>query len=158
MRVILDLLHELTNTRMFGLFHNCMWQSRYSEVDVRCGRTGWLSNHNGSHRSNSICVYVFVCVFVFIWTFNRHIGTLAAKEETFVDFLCSVETGRPVLAIGFVVFGWVGWELSACQETSEPNFFIQLSLQEIFGGGRGDSYTFSYLISPVSILMAFGIQ
>ena len=27
MRVILDLLHELTNTKFFGLFLNCMWQS-----------------------------------------------------------------------------------------------------------------------------------
>ena len=27
MRVTLDLLHEFTNTRILGLFHNCMWQS-----------------------------------------------------------------------------------------------------------------------------------
>ena len=58
----------------------------------------------------------------------------------------SVETGRPVLTIGFVVFGWVCWELSLCPATSEPNSCIQLSLEEIFGGGRGDAYTFSYMI------------
>ena len=28
--------------------------------------------------------------------------------------------------------------------------------QEIFGGGRGDAYTFSYMTSPVSILLYFG--
>ena len=30
--------------------------------------------------------------------------------------------------------------------TSESNSFIQLSLKEIVGGGRGDTYTFSYRI------------
>ena len=34
MRVTLDLLHEFANTEIFGLFHNCMWQSRHPEVDV----------------------------------------------------------------------------------------------------------------------------
>ena len=42
--------------------------------------------------------------------------------------------------------------------TSESNSFIQLSLKVIFGGGRGDIHTFSYLISPDSIIIAFGIQ
>ena len=50
MRVILDLSHDLTKTRIYDLFHNCMWQSRFSEVNVhlveRCGRTAWLSNLN----------------------------------------------------------------------------------------------------------------
>ena len=30
----LDLLNELTNTIVLSLFHNTMWQSGYSEVDV----------------------------------------------------------------------------------------------------------------------------
>ena len=34
MRVTLDLLHEFANTEIFGLPHNCMWQSRHPEVDV----------------------------------------------------------------------------------------------------------------------------
>ena len=50
----------------------------------------------------------------------------------------------------------------SCEElppaTSEPSSFIQLSLKEIFGGGRGDAYSFSYMISPVSMIIAFGIQ
>ena len=63
MRVILDLLHELTNTRIFGLFHNCMWQSRYSEVNVhlfeRCGRTSWLSvSLSFSKRSTNKLVFL----------------------------------------------------------------------------------------------------
>ena len=34
MRVVLDLLHEFTNTIVLSLFHNRMLQSGYSEVDV----------------------------------------------------------------------------------------------------------------------------
>ena len=34
MRMTLDLLHELANTEVFCLFHNSMWQSRHSEVNV----------------------------------------------------------------------------------------------------------------------------
>ena len=34
MKATLDLLDELTNTIVFSLFHNRMWQSRYSEVYV----------------------------------------------------------------------------------------------------------------------------
>ena len=33
-RVDLDLLNEFTNTIVISLFHNRMWQSGYSEVDV----------------------------------------------------------------------------------------------------------------------------
>ena len=41
---------------------------------------------------------------------------------------------------------------------SEPNSLFQSCLKEIFGGGRGDMYSFSYLASPVSILTTFGTQ
>ena len=71
---------------------------------------------------------------------------------------CWLSTSLPVLTLGFLVFCWVCWESSIPPATSEPNSRIQLSLKEIFGGGRGDSYTFSYMISPVSIRTAFGIQ
>ena len=88
--------YEFTNTRNFCLFHNCMWQSRHPEVDVYFltlfEQIDRLFTSNGSPRSNSICIYVFVCVFLFIWTFKQ-IGTLAAKWETFVDFL-NIRTGR----------------------------------------------------------------
>ena len=42
--------------------------------------------------------------------------------------------------------------------TSESNSFIQLSLKEIVGGGRGDTKPFSYMISPDSITTTFEIQ
>ena len=34
MRMIFDLLYKLLNSEMFCFFHNCMWQSWYSEVNV----------------------------------------------------------------------------------------------------------------------------
>ena len=40
--------------------------------------------------------------------------------------------------------------------TSESNSLVQLSLKEIFGGGRGDTISFSYRISPDSITTTFG--
>ena len=63
-------------------------------------------------------------------------------------------------------FGWFDWELLACWTTgpygrwatSEPNSFMQSCFKEIFGGGRGDAYTFSYMTSSVSIRTTFGIQ
>ena len=83
---------------------------------------------------------------------------------------CSVRsvltTGCPVLSWSGFGTGWFDWKLLNCCTTcpsgrwasSEPNSFIQLFLKEILGGGRGDSYTFSYMISPVSIRIAQGIQ
>ena len=39
-----------------------------------------------------------------------------------------------------------------------PNSLFQSFFKEIFGGGRGDIYTFSCMTSPGSILTTFGIQ
>ena len=69
-----------------------------------------------------------------------------------------VTTSRPVLSWIGLGFCWVSWEPSACRATSGPNSFILLILKEIFGSGRGDSQTFSKMISPVSIWIAFRIQ
>ena len=63
MRMTLDLLREFANTEVLCLFHNCMWQSRHSEVNVYfhtlCEQIDGLFTFNGSPRSNLICVYVF---------------------------------------------------------------------------------------------------
>ena len=46
MRMTLDLLHEFANMEVFCFFHNCMWQSRHSEVNVyvlaQCEQTDGL--------------------------------------------------------------------------------------------------------------------
>ena len=174
MRVTLDLLHEFANTEVFCLFHNCMWQSRHSEVNenflAQCEQNDGLSTFNKSLRSHLICVYVFAFVFVFIYKLNRHwhttinmspcsyIGAFTTKQDIFFDLL-----GERLLTHGShrswqLGFGWIRWESLLLSATSEPNSFIQLTLKEIFGGGRGDAHTFSYMISPVSIMIAFGIQ
>ena len=41
-RVVLDLLHELTNTRVLSLFHSRMWQSKYSEINVHSPRSALI--------------------------------------------------------------------------------------------------------------------
>ena len=49
MKMTLDLIHEFSNSEVFCLFHNCMWQSRHSEVNVYffalCEQTDGLSAH-----------------------------------------------------------------------------------------------------------------
>ena len=161
MRMTLDLLHEFANTEVFCLFHNCMWQSRHSEVNVcflaLCEQTDGLFTFNGSLRSNMICVYVCLrlrldlnsqqtlahnCSQVPVLTL-----VLSQSNKTRLSIswalewdVCSVTTSRPVLWIG-LGFGWVGWEPSDCRATSEPNSFIQSFFKEIFGGGRSDAYT-----------------
>ena len=72
MRMTLDLLHELANAEVLCLFHNCMWQSWHSEVNVYFLELGQRLSTHGSPRSCLIRVYVFVCVFVFVYKFNGH--------------------------------------------------------------------------------------
>ena len=84
----------------------------------------------GPHRSDMICVYVFVCVFVLIQAFNRHWHTTGKQVS-------------PCLQMEFWFLVGFCWEPLPPPATSEPNSFIQLSSKEIFGGGRGDAYTFS---------------
>ena len=170
---------QFANTKVFCLLHNCMWQCRHPKVDVYvlalCEQTRWLFI-NKSPCSNMICVYVFVCVLVLTWTLtdtgtqleNRSpcsfIGALAVTWETLSiswtlePDCCSDNTSLPVLTIGIFVFGWVCWESFPPPATSESHSFIQLVLKGIFGGGRGDAYTFSYMTSPDFIMIAFGIQ
>ena len=73
---------------------------------------------------------------------------------------CGQTTGLPVLSWFGFGYGWVGWERfacratspSGCRVTSEPYSFIQSCFKEIFGGGRGDAYTFSYMTSNFPLL------
>ena len=85
MRVTADLLHEFTNTRIFGLFHNCMWQSSPSKIGVHllelCEQTGWLSTHYGSPLSISICIYVLSVSFVSLQTFELTIWFSCSQER-----------------------------------------------------------------------------
>ena len=101
--------------------------------------------------------------------FSRKELTLISWERDVFLSSCSpitscVISSRPDLSrIGFRV-GWFDWTLldscptSARWAWSEPNFLSHSCFKEIFGGGRGDMYTFSYMTSPVSIQTTFGIQ
>ena len=105
MRMIFDLLHKLVNSEMFCFFHNCMWQSWYSEVNVV------LLHLYGPLRS--------------CWVLD----VLVTKQDIFLDLGGSLSVSLLLPA------------------TSESNSFIQLSLKEIFGGGRGDT---SFLVYDFS--------
>ena len=52
-------------------------------ISSRCEQTDGLFTFNGSHRSNMICVYVFVCVFVLISAFDRHWHTTGKQVSLF---------------------------------------------------------------------------
>ena len=73
-----------------------------------------------------------------------------------MDF--SPPTGLTVLDNWVFGFGWIRWVSLLLPAISESNSVIQLSLKEIVGGGRGDTYTFSYMVSPDSIRTTFEIQ
>ena len=66
-------------------------------------------------------------------------------------------TGLTVLDNWVFGFGGIRWESLLLPATCEPNSFIQSCFKEIFGGRRGDTYTFSYVISPDSITTTFEI-
>ena len=79
-------------------------------------------------------------------------------------FHLACQPGRP--ALSRIGFGWVARKIFACRATSpcgcratfEPNSLFHSCFSEIFGGGRGDIKTFSYMTSSVSILTTLGIQ
>ena len=62
--------------------------------------------------------------------------------------------------VGLIGNFWLVEQLlpSGCRATSERNSFIQSCFKKVFGGGRGDAYTFSKMTCPVSIRTTFGKQ
>ena len=70
---------------------------------------------------------------------------------------CCSPTGLTVLDNWVFGFGWIRWVPLLLPAASESNSFIQLSLKEIVGGGRSDTYTFSKMTSPDSITTTFEI-
>ena len=94
--------------------------------------------------------------------------TSISWERTFFfhleQFSCHSWTGLPVLSRFWFRISWFDWKLldicptSGRWACSEPNSLFHSCFKEIFGGGRGDMYTFSYKTSPISILTTFGIQ
>ena len=149
---------------------SCMWQSRHSEVNVYfielSEQTGWLSTLTSLSPfllDLRLRFRLRVCLYLHVQqTLAHNSGRMTMHSQ--VSPLVSEPsgcplTGRPVLDnLFFWFFGWIYWESSPLPATSESSYFIQLFSKEIFGGSRGDAYTFSYMISPDSIIIAFGIQ
>ena len=180
---LLDLLHELANTEVLCLFHNCMWLSRHSWSQCLYPRAEW-----------TVCPLTGLTVLVWsastfssaslsLSTRSTETGTqLWLNDEaltglTVLEFVlsqpnktsfpislvskpggCSLTGLPPCLIIGFwILVGFVG-SLHYLQQLLNPILSSNYLLKEIFGGGRGDAYTFSYMTSPVSTMIAFGIQ
>ena len=173
-------IHEFANTEVCCLFHNCMCQSRHSGVNVYFLALRWTNRWIVHFQQVSPCLFdlrlrfrLRLCLDLNIQQTLAHncqqvscsyIGAFAVKQDTFVGFL-STRTGWLLTlskspCSNHWIFGlWLGLlGVFTTPATSEPNSFIQLSLKEIFGGGRGDAYTFSYMTSPDPIMKAFEIQ
>ena len=104
------------------------------------------------------------------------LNDVAYKDLSVLEFVLSKPTKTP-FPISFVnkptgcsltslsvldnwVFGfWLGLlEIFTTSSNFWTQFFHPLSWKEIFGGGRGDAYTFSKKISPDPITIASGIH
>ena len=133
---------------------------------------------NRSLRAYLICVYVFVHVFVFIYNVQQTLAHNSSQVSTclrwcfpsqtrhlfrFPELLepdgCSLFTS--LSCSNNWIFGlWLRFvgSLHHLQQLLNPVLSSNCLSKEIFGGSRGDAKTFSKMIAPVSIMMAFGIQ
>ena len=152
----LHLLDQFTNTKVLSLFQNWMWQSKCSGVIVNLVqhwllvtlRVTCVTANNGCPCSVMIC---FVS--------NVEIRALWEERvwETPCTWLASQQKKRvsPFYHdLGLDLVGLIG-NFSIVEQLVHPvveqllntNSFIQSCIKETFGGIRGDSYTFSYMIS-----------
>ena len=152
MRIIFDLLHKLLNSEMFCLFHNCVWQSRHSEINVVL----LFSIHQyGSLRSCLIFFNMFTCQHAtfcgFVSTYGSPrtrwisdivmcllIKSVAIKLGTFQGFFtlfCNKShhscphIGLTVLDNWVFGFGWIRWESLLLLATSESKSNVQSSFR-----------------------------
>ena len=109
---------------------------------------------SSSKRSTDTGTQLFTSLAVLEFVLSQPNKTSFLIPLVFKPGACSL-TNLSVLDSWVLDFAWVCWESSLPPATSEWNSLIQLSSNEIVGGGRGDTYTFSYMISPVSIIIAF---
>ena len=168
MRMIFDLLHKLLNSEMFCFFHNCMWVSWNSEIN---SVLLLLIHQYGSPRTYLIifnmfrCQHATFCGFVSAYGFPRTCWvcdfimflltrSVVVKLGAFLDFLLWTHVhirSLTVLDNWVLGFGWIRWVSLLLPAISESKSHIQLSLSEIFGGGRGDTYDFlAYDFSQIS--------
>ena len=149
--VILDLLDKFTNTIVVSLFHNRMWQSTNSEVDVILVYH-WLlvvcvTNHG---KQRFLLRSIMVC-FIF------HIEVRAKRSrQTSVPFYHDLGLSL----VGLVVILWIVEQLihlfveQLLNPIISSNHVARKSLEE----DEVTQKTFSFTTSQVSIRTTFGIQ
>ena len=169
MRMTLVPFHKLLNSEMFCFLYNWVWQSWYSEINFVLL---FLIHHHGSPRTCLIIVNMFRCQHAtfcgFVSGYKSHrtswicdfimfllIKSVAIKLGTFQRFFSPSRTSFPVLDNWVLGFGLVSLLLPA---TSESKSHVRISLQEIVGGGRGDTYAVGYMSSSDFITISFEIQ
>ena len=86
------------------------------------------------------------------------IESVVIKFGTFQRFFSIFETGLLVLDNWVLGFSSIRWMSLLLLAISESKSHVQLSLWEIVGGGRGDTYAFWFLTSADFITIAFEIQ
>ena len=129
MRMTFDLFDELLNSEIFCFFHNCMWQSWYSEVN-RVPPAGWVLVHP------RVSPFLFDLLLQYFrhrhatldgfWSIHGSsrscwvLYVLVTKQDIFLDLLggflsthgspcsCPLSTGLPVLI----------WSASTCSSAS----------------------------------------
>ena len=127
MRVVLDLLDELTNTRIFGF------------VTTECGNPYTLKSISTSLNveDEPIGCPITTGLTVLSWSASssKLVFWQSRKKRASISWaleqdVFSITTGLPVLSWFGFGFGWVGWEPSACRAAPEPNSFIQSCFKE----------------------------
>ena len=105
---------------------------------------GFVSGYR-SPRTRWICDFI---MFVLI-------RSVAIKLGTFQRFFSPSRTNFPVLDNWVLGFGSIRWLLPAI---SESKSHVRISLCEIVGGGRSDTYTFWFSTSSDFITITFEIH
>ena len=119
-----------------------------------------------SIRRNSFFVKKFTSISWERDVFLPSCTVLMSAPTTDCTDLLLLTTGCPDLSrLGFGI-GWFDWKLldgcTTCPSgrwtSSQPSSLFRSCFNDLFGGGRGDMYAFSFKTSPVFNLTTFEIQ
>ena len=101
------------HARIFGLFHNCMWQSRHPKIDVHLFELEGPVSTNGSPSFYlDLHLRLCLCLCLSLYVRQTNCSILAIKGETCIDFL-STRTGRLFCHRSLRSMNWIrvwlGW-------------------------------------------------
>ena len=151
MRMTLNLLHELLNAEIFCFFHNCMWQSWHSEVNVYFLELSELVHSRVSPFLFDLCLRFRLCLRICLQvqqTLAHNSGWILVHPQFspfLLSFWCLHDQTRhlfrspgwtvahprvsPFLIIGFLI--WVGF---VGVFAASSDFWIQFFHPIIFKG------------------------